>query len=286
MSTNSPNTLVSVSELAAHPQWVVIDCRHDLGNPDHAGAAAFAAGHIPGARFLSIETDLSGIKTGRNGRHPLPDPEHFAARMAAIGVETNSTVVFYDADAGMFAARGWWMMRWLGLQNVAVLDGGFAAWKAAGQPVSTDDPSFAGGGFVPAVQHRLIVEMNEILASIGKRDAAMIIDARAPDRYAGQNETLDPVGGHIPGAHNRFFRQNLGADGRFKSADVLRQEFLALIGERAPEGIIQQCGSGVTACHNLLAMEIAGLHGSRLYPGSWSEWCADPARPVARGDTP
>ena len=272
--------LVTAEQLAAHSEWRVFDCRHDLANPD-AGALAFAAGHIPGAQFLHLDADLSGTKTGTNGRHPLPDPATLAQRLRTLGVDNDTQIVVHDADVGMFAARAWWLLRWLGHRHVAVLDGGLAAWVAAGHALSCAVIVPTQGSFAQRPSLTTLTDSTRLLAGLGTTMAPLIVDARAPDRFAGQNETLDPVGGHIPGAVNRFFRHNLGADGRFKPADVLRQEFTALLGERAANDTVQQCGSGVTACHNLLAMEIAGLPGATLYPGSWSEWCADPARPVS-----
>lgn len=271
--------LVSVAELAAHPEWVIFDCRHDLADPE-AGATAFARGHIPGAQFLHLDRDLSGHKTGHNGRHPLPDITTFAQKLTSCGVQASSTVVVYDNDIGMFAARAWWLLRWLGHERVAVLDGGLSAWLAAGNALTSDCPALPHGHFVPRHQADWTIDADGVLANLTHADR-LIIDARAPDRFAGENETLDPVGGHIPGAVNRCFRMNITSTGLFKSAEVLRAEFDALLDGKAPNTVIHQCGSGVTACHNLLALEIAGLTGSRLYPGSWSEWCADPMRPIA-----
>jgi len=275
-------TLVSAAGLATHvgdPQWIVFDCRHDLADPG-AGRRAYAQAHIPGAHFLHLDDDLSAAKTGTNGRHPLPDPQAFCTRLAALGFSNGMQAVAYDAHGGMFAARLWWMLRWVGHDAVAVLDGGLGAWQQAGHPVSADTRAPQPGRFTGAPRP-LAVDAAFVAAHLD--DGTMrLVDARAPDRFHGENETLDPVGGHIPGAVNRFFKDNLAADGRFKSAAALRGEFAALLGETAPAQVVQQCGSGVTACHNLLAMEYAGLAGSRLYAGSWSEWCAAPARPVAR----
>jgi thiosulfate/3-mercaptopyruvate sulfurtransferase len=275
-------TLVSAAELAAHrrdPRWIVFDCRHDLADPD-AGRRGYAQGHIPCAHFLHLDDDLSAAKTGMNGRHPLPEPQAFCARLAALGLSNGMQAVAYDAHGGVYAARLWWMLRWVGHAAAAVLDGGLVAWQQGGHPVTATVPTPARGTFTGSPRP-LAVDADYVAAHLD--DGAMrLIDARAPDRFRGENETLDPVGGHIPGAVNRFFRDNLAADGRFKPAAVLRDEFSALLGGTAPASVVQQCGSGVTACHNLLAMEVAGLAGSHLYPGSWSEWCADPQRPVAR----
>jgi thiosulfate/3-mercaptopyruvate sulfurtransferase len=279
-------TLISASQLAAHvddPKWVVVDCRHDLMNLA-AGRDGYAAGHLPNAVFADIETVLSGAKRGPDGvflgRHPLPEKEALVEALRAFGIDDDTQVVAYDAHGGMFAARLWWLLRWLGHEAVAVLDGGMAAWQALGQPLSTEVPVKPHGSlsirapFVPTVTVR---EVMDNLAS-GRR---IVIDARAADRFRGENETIDPVGGHIPGAQNRFFKDNLQADGRFKNPEDLRAEFGALVDD--PQRAIMQCGSGVTACHNLLALEVAGMPGASLYPGSWSEWVGDPARPVAKG---
>ena len=275
--------LVATAELATHttdPAWCIFDCRHDLVNADY-GRQAYEKGHIPGARYLNLDTDLSGPKTGRNGRHPLPDPEVFAARMRAAGVNAGSQVVAYDNEGGAFAARLWWMLRWLGHERVAVLDGGLAGWRRLKLDLSGDVPAPAAGDFQARPQPGMIVGKTDVLASLGEAQS-LLLDARAPERYAGTKETIDPIGGHIPGAINRFFFDNLDDVGvYFKSADELRDDFAALLGDRRAQDVIQQCGSGVTACHNVLAMELAGLAGSRLYPGSWSEWCADPALPMA-----
>lgn len=276
-------TLVSTTQLAAKldaPDWVVIDCRHDLANPD-AGPREYAAGHIPGARFLHVDRDLAAPLTGMNGRHPLPDPEVFMRTLGKAGVDAAKQVVAYDGQPGMYAARLWWMLRWLGHENVAVLDGGYAKWSGEGRPVSTELPRIAPARFTGAPRP-LAVDANAILSALGQ-PGRVILDARSADRYRGENETLDPVGGRIPGALNRFFKDNLDAGACFKPAAELRQAFGALLADAAPETVVHSCGSGVSACHNLLAMEIAGLRGSRLYPGSWSEWCSDPGRPIARG---
>lgn len=276
-------TLISATDAAEHlrdPSWVFCDCRHDLADYS-AGYRAYRSGHIPGARFLHLDVDLSGPKTGLNGRHPLPHPATFCLRLGALGIDNSKQVVAYDDSGGPFAARLWWMMRWLGHQNVAVLDGGWAAWSRAKLPYTVEQPQFPSAMFAGKPQPQLSIDSNQVLAQL--KDAhSKIIDARAPDRFRGENETLDPVAGHIPGATNRFFKSNLGEDGCFKLQAVLRKEFEALV-NGTPQSVIHQCGSGVTACHNLLAMEVAGLSGSRLYPGSWSEWVSDRRRPVATG---
>jgi len=275
-------TLVDAATLAAHQgdaAWVVVDCRHDLAKPE-AGEAAYAQGHIPGAVFLHLDRDLSSVKNGRNGRHPLPVVEALATRLGQVGIGPGIQVVAYDDCGGMMAGRLWWLLRWLGYEAVALLDGGLPAWTAGGGALTADIPQPTSRTFTPAPRD-WVLSAAEVLDGLGQ-PGRLIVDARAPDRFRGENETIDPVGGHIPGARNRFFRDNLGADGRFKPASQLREEWLAALVGYTPEQVVHQCGSGVSACHNLLAMEIAGLPGSRLYAGSWSEWCVDPARPVER----
>lgn len=272
-------TPAALSERLADPQVVVFDCRHDLMKPG-AGEQAYTQGHIPGAIFADSDRDLAGSKTGRNGRHPLPSPEAFMQWLGRCGVDATKQVVAYDNVGSASACRLWWMMRWLGHRRVAVLDGGWEGWTQAGLPVSVDKPSPKPTTFKGSVQ-RIAVDVEHVVRNLQSKDF-VVIDARAADRFKGLTEPIDPVAGHIPGARNRLYKDNLQGNGRFKSADQLRQEFAGLLAGTAPEHIVHQCGSGVSACHNILAMEIAGLSGSRLYPGSWSEWCADPARPVAR----
>lgn len=290
--SNEFRTLIDAVTLARHlhrQDWVVVDCRHDLPAPE-AGAARYGAAHVPGAAFLHMDRELSGPKTGKNGRHPLPDRGALAARLGELGIAGDTQVVAYDDVGGMMAGRLWWLLRWLGHDRVAVLDGGWPAWVAAGLPITSVPFQRTPAHFPwPAASvsalpgHREPVLVEEVLARLGEVQAGdgLILDARAPDRYRGENETLDPVGGHIPGAHNRFFRLNLDEQGRFRPPAELREAFLALLAGRPPEAVIHQCGSGVSACHNVLAMEVAGLPGSRLYAGSWSEWCSDGTRPVA-----
>jgi thiosulfate/3-mercaptopyruvate sulfurtransferase len=275
-------TLISVSELAQHlqdPEIVVFDCRHELTNPE-MGTKAYTESHIPGALFAHLDRDLAAPLTGRNGRHPLPDPQTFAAWLSRMGVSAEKQVVGYDNAGGVYASRLWWMLRWMGHRNVAVLDGGWQAWTDAGHPVSQDFRAPKPASFNGKADQSW-VDAQYVLEHLQSPDM-VLIDARANDRFHGQNETIDPVGGHIPGARNRFFKDNLTADGHFKSADQLRTEFASILGGGSAERLVSQCGSGVTACHNLLAMEIAGLKGGRLYPGSWSEWIADPQRPRAK----
>jgi thiosulfate/3-mercaptopyruvate sulfurtransferase len=278
-------TLINPVQLAEHladPAYVVVDVRHDLARPDHWGEEQYAAGHLPGARLAHIDRDLSAPKTGRNGRHPLPSPEAAAALFGRFGITPGTQVVAYDQGSGMFASRLWWMLRWLGHDAVAVLDGGFERWTRDGRPVSVDVPPPARSVFVPG-RLRPTASAAEIERAIGS-GALTLLDARVAERFRGDVEPLDPVAGHIPGARNRPYLHNVNADATFKPADELRREFAALLGATPLDRIVHYCGSGVTGCHNVLAMEVAGLPGTRLYPGSWSEWCADPARPVETGD--
>ena len=279
--------LVGVEEVAAHlgdPSWCVFDCRHDLRQIEY-GAQAYARGHIPGARFMHLDRDLSGPTTGTNGRHPLPDPAVLANKLSLCGVAADTQAVAYDNEGGIFASRFWWLLRWLGHARVAVLDGGLSGWKRAGLMLEEGAPLILPAQFTPGADagRDMQVDSGYVVAHLGEPDMT-VVDARSPERFRGENETLDPVGGRIPGAINRFYVDNLDDDGCFfKPAGQLRKEFDALLARQDPRNVVQQCGSGVTACHNMLAMELAGLHGSRLYVGSWSEWCSDPARPVATG---
>jgi thiosulfate/3-mercaptopyruvate sulfurtransferase len=276
-------TLITPEILVARledPDWVICDCRHDLADAG-AGRRAYGESHAPGARFVHLDEDLSGTKNGRNGRHPLPAPAAFARCIAAVGITNRSQVVAYDASGGPYASRLWWMLRWAGHDAVAVLDGGWGAWVRAGYPVTAEVPAVTPGSFVPAWRPELVLDAAAVGAAV-RAGRPLLIDARSADRYRGENETLDPVAGHIPGAISRFFRLNLRADGRFKELPALREELGAVLGGVAPAEVAHYCGSGVTACQNLLAMEAAGLTGSRLYPGSWSEWCSDASRPVAK----
>lgn len=276
-------TLISAESLrelvASKTPLVIIDVGFDLADPA-AGERSYCEGHLPGAHYLHLDRDLSGDKTGRNGRHPLPRRETFAAKVGMIGITPQTQVVVYDRQQAMVAARPWWMLRWLGHEAVAVLDGGVAAWQAAGGALDTTQPAVAPQPPYPLGQPLVAsIDAAALADGLGK---VRLVDARAPERYRGDVEPLDAQAGHIPGALNRFFKDNLSSDGRFKPQDLLRAEWTPLLAASAPRQVVHQCGSGVTACHNVLAMEIAGLHGSALYPGSWSEWSSDPARPVAR----
>jgi len=280
-------TLISAAELQQHinnPTFVILDCRAELTDPN-AGAAAFAAGHIPGAQHADSDRDLSDKSPGPNGefrgRHPLPVIDHFIETLRGWGVYPNSQVIAYDAHGSMFAARVWWMLRWVGHKSVAVLDGGLPAWEALGGELTQAVINRPRGSITRQASLVSSVSADDVLANLSAR-ARVVLDARAADRFRGENETIDPVAGRIPGAKNRWFKDNLQADGKFKSPDLLRSEYSALI--KSPGSTIMQCGSGISACHNLLAMEIAGLPGAMLYPGSWSEWSSDPARPIAVGE--
>jgi thiosulfate/3-mercaptopyruvate sulfurtransferase len=232
--------------------------------------------------FAHIDRDLSGRRTGRNGRHPLPSAAETEAVFGRLGIAAGREVVAYDQGAGMFASRLWWMLRWLGHDAVAVLDGGFEKWLREGRPVEREAVVARPAAF-SARNHAATVDAGEILASLGSANR-VLVDARAPERFRGEVEPLDPVAGHIPGARNRPYAANVAADGTMKMPDVLRSEFARLLGDTPLDRVVHYCGSGVSACHNVLAMEVAGLPGTRLYPGSWSEWVADPARPVAVSD--
>lgn len=276
-------TLISTDALAARrgdSSLVIVDCRHNLSDVG-AGETAYRHAHVPGAFFLHLDRDLSGVKTGSNGRHPLPEAGALVEKLGNIGIGRDTQVVAYDQNTGMWASRLWWTLRWLGHDRVAVLDGGLDKWIAEGRPLSAELPSPRAARFERS-SGSAAATADEILAHLGD-GTLTVLDARAPERFRGDMEPIDPVAGHIPGALNRPNVVNLTPQGIFKSAQALRHEFEAQFGPRAPASIVHQCGSGVTACHNVLAMEVAGLSGSRLYPGSWSEWSSDPSRPITRG---
>jgi thiosulfate/3-mercaptopyruvate sulfurtransferase len=278
-----PTPLVSAEQLmaarAAGASPLIIDCSFDLADAG-AGERAFAQAHLPGAVYAHLDRDLAGAKTGRNGRHPLPVRADWAATLTRLGAAPTRAVVVYDAQGGMYAARAWWMLRWVGHRAVSVLDGGLGAWTAAGGALDTGtvEPLAAATAYAEGDSLVATVDAAALLKSLGR---VTLLDARAGERYRGEVEPLDARAGHIPGARSRFFKDNLDVQGRFRPADQLRAAFTAF--GTAPAQVVHQCGSGVTACHNLLAMEVAGLSGSALYPGSWSEWSSDPARPVALG---
>jgi thiosulfate/3-mercaptopyruvate sulfurtransferase len=276
--------LISTAELAAaldDPGWRVADCRFELGKPE-AGRAAFLAGHIPGAVHADLERDLSAPVTPATGRHPLPSPAAFAATLARLGIGDKANVVCYDAGSGAFAARLWWMLRWVGHDAVAVLDGGFAAWVAEGRPVATDATPPKPASFTARPRpDRVIHDAAGVMEALARGET--LVDVRGAERFEGKVEPLDAVAGHVPGAVNLPYTENIGAAGRFRPAGELAEQWRARTGAAPGRAPICMCGSGVTACQGLLALEAAGVTGGRLYAGSWSEWIRDPARPVARG---
>jgi thiosulfate/3-mercaptopyruvate sulfurtransferase len=277
-------TLISTEALSSHLHdraYVIVDCRFDLADTA-SGERAYEAGHIPGAVYAHLDRDLSGVKTGVNGRHPLPDPAALASAFGRLGIASGIHVVAYDQDAGMYASRLWWLLRWLGHDAVEVLDGGFAKWIAERRETVAGRERQQERRFTGAPRPDMIVDANDV-AQIARNPAWRLLDARAPERYRGDTEPIDKVPGHIPGAANHFFKENLSESGTFKPADDLRAAFRKSASDAPPDHIVCYCGSGVTACHDLLALEHAGLHGAKLYPGSWSEWSADPSRPVERG---
>jgi thiosulfate/3-mercaptopyruvate sulfurtransferase len=282
-----PSPLIDAPSLArclADPGWVIVDCRFTLTDPA-AGRAAYSRAHIPGARYADLDRDLARAPSAQDGRHPLPARDDFAERLGSWGIGNGSTVVAYDEGGGAIAARLWWMLHWLGHDRALVLDGGWAAWDAAKLPVETEVPRWQPARFVPAaVAADATVAAAEIPAILAA--GGLLVDARAAVRYRGEQEPIDPVGGHVPGAVNRPFSDNLTAAGRFKSAPELDKELRTLLGGRNPGDVVAMCGSGVTACHLLLAMAVAGLERGRLYAGSWSEWIRDPSRPVRTGPAP
>jgi thiosulfate/3-mercaptopyruvate sulfurtransferase len=273
--------LISTDELAAHlgdSSWLIADCRHDLKNEEW-GRAQYEGGHIPGAVFVSLEHDLTAPKNGTNGRHPLPSLDVMAATFGRLGIGANTQVVAYDQDIGSFASRFWWMLRYLGHDAVAVLDGGFAKWWGREErPVRCGVEHHAAATFTPHVRRDMLVTGDEAAAYLGD-PSALLVDARSPERFNGEASQLDKIPGHIPGAGNRFYMNNVRDDKTLRDAGELRRDFEQLLGGRAPAQTVMYCGSGVTACHNLLAMEHAGLRGAKLYAGSWSEWESDPKRP-------
>jgi thiosulfate/3-mercaptopyruvate sulfurtransferase len=268
------------------PDWAIIDCRFELSRPAW-GAGAFNVGHIPNAQYADLDGDLSGAAGPRTGRHPLPEVAELAATFGRLGIDGAVQVIAYDQGSGMFAARLWWLLRWLGHTRVAVLNGGLAAWERAGLPVSTRAVSRPVRRFVPQMRPAMVASGAQVAELVEngalKRGEVQLIDARAAERFAGANETLDAVAGHVPGARNHPFAGNLDADGRFLGARDLHQRWSQTLAGQGAARAIAMCGSGVSACHNLLALEVAGLPGARLYAGSWSEWIRDPLHAVARG---
>ena len=273
--------LINTENLFKHrhdPDWVIFDCRHDLFDPGK-GERQYREGHIPGAHFANIDTDLSGDKTGSNGRHPLPSPAAFSAFLARHGVSNTSTIVAYDDVGGQFASRLWWMARWIGLTKIFLLDGGIPKWIAEGRALATDVPAPSPAPLRGNANPLMVWSATELAAHIEDANIS-VIDARAAERYRGEVEPIDPVAGHIPGALNRFYKANLNADLTFRAADEIKNDFAKLTNDQSSANVVHYCGSGVTACANIFAMEYAGLPGSKLFAGSWSEWVSDPSRPV------
>jgi thiosulfate/3-mercaptopyruvate sulfurtransferase len=278
------NDLLTMQTAAgSHRDVVLLDCRHDL--MDHkAGQSTFNSGHIHGAQFWNMESDAIAAHSGHNGRHPLATREQTLACFEKFGVTNETLLVVYDGQGGQYAGRLWWLARWIGHHNVKLLDGGIQAWQSAGFSLATDAKKPTAKSNTLSLKPSLVgwVDKHQV-ALLSQSNSSQVLDARAPARFRGETEPLDPVAGHIPSAINRFYQSNLDSAGFFKNTALLKAEFEATIGHRDPAEIIHQCGSGVTACHNLIAMEIAGLRGSALYPGSWSEWCADSSLPAATG---
>ncbi|MBF7729448.1 sulfurtransferase [Pseudomonas sp. N040] len=277
-------TPAQLAERLQDPRLVILDCRFALDDPAQ-GQRSYAAGHIPGARFADLERDFSGpVQPGISGRHPLPAVDRLLGTLRQWGVNNDSSIVLYDDGPGAFAARAWWLLAWLGKRSdVYLLDGGWQAWCAAGLPRSTAQPAPAAGQFEGAADAQLLVDAQGLVARLGSPHLTLL-DARSLPRFRGDVEPIDPVAGHIPGARCAAFTDNLDAEGRFRSREELRQRFAGLLAGRSPASLVAYCGSGVTACHNLFALCLAGYDLAPLYAGSWSEWITDPQRPVATGD--
>jgi thiosulfate/3-mercaptopyruvate sulfurtransferase len=276
-------TLISTDVLATHLDegWVIVDCRYDLQD-ESWGRDQYRTAHIPGAVYASLSEDLSAHRTGRNGRHPLPSIEALAETMGRLGISRGAQVIAYDQDTGMYASRLWWSLRYLGHDAVALLDGGWSKWTREGRPATAGDDRRTPSVFMPKPRPETRLTVDEVGRHLGDQ-SILLIDARSPERFEGRAEPIDRAAGHIPGAVNHFFKTNLGDDGTMLPAETLRRTFVDLLSGRDPSDVVMYCGSGVTACHNLVALEHAGFPGARLYPGSWSEWSADPARPTEKG---
>ena len=280
-------TLISTDTLAAHlddPSWLIADCRYNLKD-EQWGYAQYVESHIAGAVFVNLAHDLAGPRTGTNGRHPLPSPEEMTGTFSRLGIGDSTQVIAYDQDAGAYASRLWWMLRYVGHDAVAVLDGGFAKWLREQRPVRGGEEARPPATFTPHLRKYMRLTVDETLAHLGD-PSVLLVDARSPERFEGQPDPLDNVSGHIPGARNRFYRHNVADDGTMRPAGELKADFERVLGDRSADQTVLYCGSGVTACHNLLAMEHAGLRGARLFAGSWSEWEADKNRPVEKGPAP
>lgn len=275
-------SIINVGDLKVNlnqPDWVIVDTRYDLADKN-AGKKAYLEAHIPGAVFADLHDDLSGPPLTDHGRHPLPSPEQLNCLFPRLGINNNTQVVVYDQVYGSFACRLWWLLRYMGHESVAVLNGGWPAWLDAKLPVQPGEETRQRGNFLGAPRTDWLITVDQIPA------VRLLVDSRDPVRYRGESEPLDKAAGHIPGAINHFWKQNLDENGLFKSPDLLHDEFREFLGSINPEEAVFYCGSGVTACHNLLAGAYAGLPPSGLYAGSWSDWCSDPSRPIAVGDKP
>ena len=277
-------TLVDTQTLADRlfdRSFAIIDCRFDLRDQGW-GRRQYTEGHIPGAAYASLHSDMSAEKTGYNGRHPRPDPASIARTFGRLGIDRSVQVVAYDQDTGIYASRLWWLLRWMGHDAVAVVDGGFAKWIAEHRPVRSGVETPAPRAFTGTARPGWVVDVDDVIRVAGTRDP-LLVDARAPERFRGENETIDKVAGHIPGAANHFFKWNLADDNTFRPPLEIRERVRRSIGDVPPDRVVCYCGSGVTACHNLLAFEHAGFGGGRLYVGSWSEWSSEESRPIEKG---
>lgn len=277
-------TLITLETLSQHfsdPNWVIVDCHYLLDDPE-AGRRAYRRGHIPGAIYAHLDEDLSGeIIPGKTGRHPLPEIETFSETLSGWGIGTETQVIVYDNRGGVIAVRLWWMLKWLGHEAVAVLDGSFNHWKKAGLPVTDETPNPLPKRFVPRVNPKMVATLEEV-ETIQQNTEMLLVDSRAPERFRGETEPLDAVAGHIPGAVNYFFMDNLDENGKLRQNSDLKKAFTNLIGDTPPENVIFYCGSGVTSAHNILAMLHVGVGMGKIYPGSWSEWIANPDHEVGR----
>ena len=276
-------TLITTDVLAAHLDgtWAIVDCRYDLKN-DGWGWEQYRAGHVPGAVYASLSHDLAAAPTGSNGRHPLPSAEQLADAFGRLGISNDTQVVTYDQETGMFASRLWWLLRYMGHEAAAVLDGGWTKWTREARPTRAGEETRLRATFAPRARTDMRVDVHGVEA-IARERSKLLVDARGPERFEGRTEPLDRVPGHIPGAVNHYYHSNIAPDGTLLPADALREQFHATLNGRRPEDVVMYCGSGVSACQNLLSMEVAGLTGARLYPGSWSEWSSDLSRPVETG---
>jgi thiosulfate/3-mercaptopyruvate sulfurtransferase len=276
-------TIIDTKSLSSHvgdPGFVIVDCRYKLDD-EGWGEREYRTRHIPGAAYAHLGHDLAGTKTGRNGRHPLPDADALRDTFGRLGITDGVQVVAYDEDIGIFASRLWWLLRWFGHDGVAVLNGGFAKWIAEKRPTASGDEPHTPREFGGGPREGWTMNADEVGALAGM-PGWRLVDARAPERYHGEREPIDKKAGHIPGAANHFYKWNLNDDGTFRSPEEIRAKVHDAVGAVSPSRLVSYCGSGITACHHLLALEYAGLYGAKLYPGSWSEWSSDPARPIEK----